>query len=125
MPLVRVEIPHGHSDGVKKALWTNLKAAIDRALSPGGKSADPRVTKYEYVSISEVYAEVGAGAPTGTVDLWPGREAERKAALATAVGEVFSETMGIDPGDVYLLFREEPASEHFCGGKPLPEWEPS
>jgi len=125
MPLVRVHIPQGHSDETKERLWRALKDAVDETLSPGGKSADPRVTKYEYVSIAEAYAPVGAGLPTVTVDLRPGRPPERKAALARAVGEAFRETLDIDPSDIYLLFRETPASDHYCGGEPLPEWQPS
>ncbi len=124
MPLVRVQIPQGHTDETKQKLWQALKGAVDETLSPGGKSADPRVSKYEYVSITEAYAAIGAGVPTVTVDLRPGRPAERKAALARAIGQAFQEIMDIAPAEVYLLFREAPASEHYCGGEPLPEWQP-
>lgn len=117
MPLVRADIPHGHSAETKKQLRQAIKDAINRAL-------DPKITKYIYVAIREVEAEIGDGAPTVTVDLRPGREMARKAALAGFIGDAFAKTLGVDSRDVYLLFRETPASDHYCGGQPLPDWKP-
>lgn len=118
MPLVRADIPRGYPDQTKKQLRQAIKEAINKAL-------DPKITKYIYVAIRDVYAEIGDGAPSVTVDLRPGRETERKAALAEFIGEAFAKTLGVDARDVYLLFREAPASDHYCGGKPLPEWKRS
>ena len=42
-------------------------------------------TKYDYVAVSEVFGEIGDGVPLITVDLRPGREAERKKALVDTV----------------------------------------
>lgn len=117
MPLVRADIPQGYSDETKKKLRGAIKEAINKAL-------DPKVTKFIYVAIREAYAEIGDGAPSVTIDLRPGREARRKAALARLIGGAFAETLNVDPRDLYLLFRETPASDHYCGGAPLPEWRP-
>ena len=32
---------------------------------------------------------------------------------------------GIAREDIYLLFRETPAENHYCGGAPLPDWVPA
>lgn len=117
MPLVRVDIPTGRSDEVKSRLKEAIKAAIIEAL-------DPKITKYVYVGIREVFAELGDGVPSATVDLRPGREVERKAALARGISAALSEALGSKPEDLYLLFRETPAADHYCGGEPLPEWRP-
>jgi len=69
--------------------------------------------------------EIGDGVPLVTIDLRPGREPERKAALATAIADVLGEIAGIKPEDVYVLFRENPAENHYCGGKPLADWVPA
>ncbi len=117
MPLVRADIPHGHSAETKQLLRQAIKEAINRAV-------DPKMTKYIYVAIREVKAETGDGAPSVTVDLRPGREMACEAALAGFIGDAFAKTLGGDSGDVYLLFRETPASDHYCGGQPLPDWKP-
>ena len=28
--------------------------------------------------------------------------------------------MGVDAADIYVVFRENPAENHYCGGTPLP-----
>lgn len=118
MPIVRADIPLGCSDDEKEALRAAIKAAIVKALAP-------KETKYIYVAIRDVFAPSGDGAPTVTVDLRPGRETERKNALAQAIAGAFTETTGTDPRDVYLLFRETAAANHYCGGRPLPDWVPA
>ncbi|MEN8197366.1 MAG: tautomerase family protein [Pseudomonadota bacterium] len=118
MPIVRADIPHGYSDEQKRAIHTALKQAIITALAP-------KETKYIYVALRDVFADVGDGAPTVTVDLRPGREAERKAALAKAIAGAFGAAAGIDAADIYLLFRENNAANHYCGGAPLADWVPA
>ena len=117
MPLVRVDVPHGYSTESKLKLREAIKGAINTAL-------DPKVTKYIYVSVRDVYAEIGDGAPTVSIDLRPGREVERKQALAQGIAGAFTDVLDIDPKEIYLMFREAPASEHYCGGEPLPDWRP-
>ncbi len=118
MPIVRADVPIGFSDPRKEALRGAIKAAIIKALAP-------KETKYIYVAIRDVFAPVGDGAPSVTVDLRPGRETERKDLLAAAISGAFAEAAGIDPRDVYLLFRETDAANHYCGGMPLADWVPA
>ena len=118
MPIVRADIPAGFSEPRKEALRSAIKAAIIEALAP-------KETKYIYVAIRDVFAPVGDGAPTVTVDLRPGRETERKDVLAAAIANAFAGTAAIDPADVYLLFRETDAANHYCGGTPLADWVPA
>ncbi len=118
MPVVRVEVPEGFAPDKKAALRLAVKQAVLDTLAP-------KETKYDYVAIREVFGEIGDGVPLVTIDLRPGREPERKAALATAIADVLGEIAGIKPEDVYVLFRENPAENHYCGGKPLADWVPA
>lgn len=118
MPLVRADVPEGTPGEAKARLREAIKAAVKEALAP-------RETRYVYVAVREVFAEIGDGAPSVTVDLRPGREAARKQALAEGIGRAFDAAMGVDLADVYLLFREAPAADHYCGGEPLAEWRPA
>ncbi len=118
MPIVRADVPKGYTDAKKEAIRAAIKAAIIKALAP-------KETKYIYVALREVFAPEGDGAPTVTVDLRPGREVARKAALAGAIAGAFAETAGTDPKDIYLLFRETQAADHYCGGTPLADWVPA
>ncbi|MDX1709509.1 MAG: tautomerase family protein [Rhodovibrionaceae bacterium] len=118
MPIVRADIPIGSSDEHKARLRMAIKDAIIAALAP-------KETKYIYVAIRDVFAEVGDGAPTVTVDLRPGREVERKKALADAIAGAFQDAGGISREHIYLLFRENPAENHYCGGSPLAPWVPA
>ena len=34
-------------------------------------------------------------------------------------------TMGVQPADVHVLFRENPAANHYRGGTPLAPWVPA
>lgn len=118
MPIVRIELPRGFSDEQKVRTRQAVKAAVLKTLAP-------KETKYDYVAIREVFCEIGDGAPVITVDLRPGREQERKAALAKAMAKSLEAVLGIEARDVYVLFRETVAANHYCGGKPLPEWVPA
>lgn len=118
MPIVRVELPLGVSAPKKAEVRRAVKAAVLKTLAP-------KETKYDYVAIREVFGEIGDGAPVVTVDLRPGREQARKAALAGAIAAALEESLGIDPADVYVLFRETAAADHYCGGKPLADWVPA
>ncbi len=95
-----------------------VKAAVLQTLAP-------KEAKYDYVAIREVLGEIGDGVPIVTVDLRPGREPERKAALAHAIAQALKAELAIDPADVYVLFRENVAANHYCGGTPLPDWVPA
>ncbi|PKO42973.1 MAG: hypothetical protein CVU30_08750 [Betaproteobacteria bacterium HGW-Betaproteobacteria-3] len=118
MPIVRVELPHGYSRAQLTQTRLAVKAAVLQTLAP-------KEAKYDYVAIREVLGEIGDGVPIVTVDLRPGREPERKAALAHAIAQALKAELAIDPADVYVLFRENVAANHYCGGTPLPDWVPA
>lgn len=118
MPVIRVEVPRGVAPETQQRLRREVKAAVLRTLAP-------KEAKYDYVAVREVVGEIGDGVPLVTVDLRPGREPERKKALVDAIAEVLERELGADPTDLYVLFRENPAENHYTGGKPLPPWEPA
>ena len=118
MPVIRVEVPAGTSADTQKAIRVAVKAAVLKTLAP-------KQTKYDYVAVREVVAEIGDGVPLVEIDLRPGREPERKKALVDAIAGILNETMGVDAADVYVVFRENAAENHYCGGTPLPPWVPA
>lgn len=118
MPVVRVEIPESTPVEIAAELRRRVRAAVERTLAP-------KEVKYEYVAVRRVLAELGDGVPAVTVDLRPGRGAERKAALVRQLEVIFEELMQSPPRDLYVLFREVDAANHYCGGEPLPPWVPA
>ncbi len=118
MPVIRVEVPTGTPVETQRTIRTGVKAAVLKTLAP-------KETKYDYVAVREVVAEIGDGLPLVEIDLRPGREAARKKALADAISEILNDTMGVNAADVYVVFRENPGENHYCGGTPLPPWVPA
>ena len=118
MPIVRIDLPYGYPEDYKERLRQAAKAAVISILAPAE-------TRYVYVGVREAFARVGDGVPTITVDLRPGRAAERKAALAEALADSVSTIAGIGREHIYLLFRETEAANHYCGGQPLADWAPA
>ena len=118
MPVIRIEVPEGTARDKKQRLREGVKQAVIDTLAP-------KETKYDYVAIREVFGEIGDGIPLVTVDLRPGREADRKKALTDAIASLLKVELNVEPVDVYVLFRENPAENHYCGGTPLPAWVPA
>lgn len=118
MPVIRIEVPEGTAADIKKRLREGAKQAVLDTLAP-------KETKYDYVAVNEVFAKIGDGVPLVTVDLRPGREAHRKKALVDALANLLKAELDVEPEDVYVLFRENPAENHYCGGEPLPAWVPA
>ncbi|NRG16487.1 tautomerase family protein [Rhizobiales bacterium] len=118
MPVIRVDVPNGTPLETQKRIRLGVKDAVLRTLAP-------KETKYDYVAVREVVAEIGDGAPLVQVDLRPGREPERKKALVDAIAELLEREIGSPPADLYVLFRETPSENHYCGGTPLPAWVPA
>jgi phenylpyruvate tautomerase PptA (4-oxalocrotonate tautomerase family) len=118
MPIIRVTVPEGTELLKKDLIRTEIKAAVLRTLAP-------KETKYDYVSVSEAHGVIGDGLPVVDVDLRPGRGPERKKALVDAIARILFDTLSIDPKDIYVLFRENIAENHYTGGSPLPEWKPA
>ena len=115
MPVIRVEVPAGTSAETQETIRVATKEAVLRTLAP-------KETKYDYVAVREVVGVIGDGVPLVEVDLRPGREPARKQALVDAIAEILNETMGVDPADIYVLFRETTADNHYTGGTPLNPW---
>ena len=118
MPVIRVEVPTGTPADMQRTIRIAVKAAVLKTLAP-------KQTKYDYVAVREVVAEIGDGVPLVEIDLRPGREPARKKALVDAIAEILNDTMGVDAADIYVVFRENPAENHYCGGTPLPPWVPA
>ena len=115
MPVIRIEVPEGTPVETKRQIREGTKQAVLDTLAP-------KETKYDYVAVREVYAEIGDGVPLITVDLRPGREAERKKALVDAMAQLLQKELDVNANDIYVLYRENPAENHYCGGKPLAPW---
>ena len=118
MPLIRIDVPEGTDTEKKKIIHKRVREVVLRTLAP-------KQVKYDYVSIREAYGIIGDGLPVIDVDLRPGREPERKKGLVDGIAEVLHETMGVNAEDIYCIFRETPAPNHYTGGEPLPEWVPA
>lgn len=118
MPVIRIEVPEGTAQDIKKRIREGVKQAVLDTLAP-------KETKYDYVAVREAFGELGDGLPLVTVDLRPGREPARKKALVDAIATILHTEIGSDPVDLYVLFRENPAENHYTGGTPLPDWVPS
>ncbi|MDD9878027.1 MAG: tautomerase family protein [Magnetovibrio sp.] len=118
MPVIRVEVPEGVGSETKKRIREGVKQAVLDTLAP-------KETKYDYVAVNEVFGVIGDGVPLVTVDLRPGREPERKQALADAIAVILKDELDVAAEDVYVLYRENPAENHYCGGTPLPAWVPA
>jgi len=118
MPVIRIEVPEGTSQDIKRRIRDGAKQAVIDTLAP-------KETKYDYVAVREVFAEIGDGVPLITVDLRPGREAERKKALTDAIAALLKAELNIEAYDIYVLYRENPAENHYCGGTPLAPWVPA
>ena len=118
MPVVRVELPEKTPSETKRRIRLMVKEAVLKTLAP-------KEAKYDYVAVRGVSAEFGDGVPLVTVDLRPGRPPERKKALVDALAAVLEAELDVAEEDVYVLFRETPAENHYCGGTPLPGWVPA
>ncbi|MEL6372907.1 MAG: tautomerase family protein [Pseudomonadota bacterium] len=118
MPVIRIEVP----DGTPKPTQQRIRAGVKQAVLD---TLAPKETKYDYVAVREVVAELGDGVPLIEVDLRPGRPEERKKALVDRIAALLQDELGVHPADVYVLFRETPAADHYCGGTPLPAWVPA
>jgi len=118
MPVIRIEVPEGTATDVKGRIRDGVKQAVIDTLAP-------KEIKYDYVAIREAFGIIGDGLPLVTVDLRPGREPERKKALVDAIAAILNSELAVDPVDLYVLFRETPAENHYTGGTPLPDWVPA
>jgi len=113
MPFVCLELPQGLARDAVESLRKHVKAAIREHLA----TRDPR---YDYAVIHEGALEQGfAGV---TVDLRPGRTEGQKQGFVDAICRALSDMTGITSENVYVVFREVLAANHYCGGKPIREY---
>ena len=118
MPLIRIDVPEGVSKEKKEIIHKGVREIVLNTLAP-------KEVKYDYVSIREAFGVIGDGLPVVDIDLRPGREPERKKALVAGIAVLLDKTLGVKEEDIYCIFRETPAHNHYTGGIPLPEWVPA
>ena len=118
MPVIRIEVPEGTEHKTKQRIRDGVKQAVLDTLAP-------KETKYDYVAVREVFGEIGDGVPLVTVDLRPGRGADRKKALVDAIAALLKIELNVAAKDIYVLFRENSAENHYAGGEPLAAWSPA
>jgi len=110
MPVIRIEVPEQTPFDTKRRIRDGAKQAVLDTLAP-------KETKYDYVAVREVFGEIGDGVPLVTVDLRPGRGPERKKALTDAIARLLKKELNVEARDIYVLYRENPAENHYCGGE--------
>ncbi len=115
MPIIRVDIPEGHSREEKQVLHCAVHDAI----------ASTWANQHIWIALREKFTPEGDVSVVVTVDLRPGRgrEQERLHAFFDAVEPVFREIVGATREDVIVLVRE--FHQHAClsGGEELPSLE--
>ena len=118
MPLIRIDVPEGVTKEKKEIIHKGVREIVLNTLAP-------KEVKYDYVSIREAFGVIGDGLPVVDIDLRPGREPERKKALVDGIAALLDKILGVKEEDIYCIFRETPAHNHYTGGSPLPEWVPA
>jgi hypothetical protein len=112
MPIIRVDVPQGHSRQTLLALKRDLERCVARTWAKD----------HIYVAIREMVTEEGDRTTIMTVDLRPGRgrEAERAHALYREALQALK-AVHADPERFVLLIREFPEWSFVVdGGKSLP-----
>lgn len=113
MPVIRVDIPEGHSRALRLQLKRRLEDCVARTWAK----------EHIYVALHEALTVKDDRTVMMTVDLRPGRgkEAERARALYREVLDALRDTVGVDPERFVLLIREFPEWAFVVdGGQGLP-----
>ena len=113
MPIVRVDVPEGHSRQALVLLKRSLEASIARTWA----------REHIYVALYEMLTEPGDRTVIMTVDLRPGRgrELERAKMLYREALSALQETLDVEADRFVLLVREFPEWAFVVdGGKALP-----
>ena len=113
MPFVCLEIPAVLTRQTADTIRLGVKGAIHKHLA----TKDP---KFDFVAVHEVSEQI-AGV---TIDLRPGRTAEQKQGFVDEVGALLGQQLGISAEDIYVVFREIVAENHYCGGHPIAPFKP-
>ncbi len=112
MPLVRIDIPEGHTREEKQTLYAAAHEGI----------ATTWAKEHIWIALGEKFSPPGDAQVIMTVDLRPGRggDEERLRALFDKLQPAFQEVIGTGPEDMIVLVREFPQEACLSGGGPLP-----
>lgn len=116
MPIVRVDVPQGHSQDELLKLKRRVEESIARTWAK----------EHIYVAVREMLSEPGDRSAIVTVDLRPGRgrEEQRAAALYREIFSALEKGLDTDANRFVLLVREFPERAFVVsGGKRLPPLE--
>jgi phenylpyruvate tautomerase PptA (4-oxalocrotonate tautomerase family) len=117
MPFVCLELPSSLPRDTASSLRAKIKSAIHQHLA----TKDPT---YDYVVIHEESADFDSAMAGVTVDLRAGRSELQKQTFVDETCEALRQYVGIKRQNVYVLFRESIAANHYCGGKAIGEFVP-
>lgn len=115
MPIIRVDIPEGHSREAKQELYRTVHDAI----------ASTWANQHIWIALREKFTPEGDVSVMVTVDLRPGRgrEQERLRAFFDAVQPTFHRIVGTTREDMIILVRDFPQDACLSGGDELPPLE--
>ena len=115
MPIIRIDIPEGHSRGEKQELHRAVHDAI----------ASTWANQHIWIALREKFTPEDDVSVIITVDLRPGRgrEQERLRAFFDAVEPVFRRIVGATREDMIILVRDFPQHACLSGGEELPSLE--
>jgi phenylpyruvate tautomerase PptA (4-oxalocrotonate tautomerase family) len=117
MPFVCIELPNKAPRDAVSHLRESIRTAIGEHLAT-------KEHKYDFVMIHEGSVSAEDVMVGLTVDLRPGRTDHQKQAFVDASCNAIRQYLGIKPENVYAVFREVVAANHFCGGKPISAYVP-
>jgi phenylpyruvate tautomerase PptA (4-oxalocrotonate tautomerase family) len=117
LPFVCIELPNKAPRHAVSHLRESIRTAIGEHLAT-------KDHKYDFVMIHEGSVSAEEAMVGLTVDLRPGRTDHQKQAFVDASCNAIRQCLGIKPENVYALFREVVAANHFCGGKPISAYVP-
>ena len=112
MPIIRVDIPEGHSEKVKSAVYDAIHSAI----------AETWAKEHIWIALREKFSPAGNRQVMVTVDLRPGRggEEDRLLAFFNRLQKDFEPLMGTTADDMIVLIRDFPQEAAISEGGPLP-----
>ena len=115
MPIIRIDIPEGHSREEKQELHRTVHDAI----------ASTWANQHIWITLREKFSPEGDVSVIVTVDLRPGRgrEQERLRAFFDAIEPAFRSIVGATREDMIILVRDFPQHACLSGGDELPPLE--
>ncbi len=115
MPIIRIDIPEGHDNATKTALYDAVHHCISTTWAK----------EHIWIALHEKFSPPGNEQVIVTVDLRPGRggEAERLQAFFDGLLESFGETIGTVRDNLIVLVRDFPQEACLSEGKSLPSLE--